>query len=136
MIHLTLQSGHARQSPRSEVSDAVIAELAPLLRSGRHPVPNCAGYTMQVTIDGSALLATLRGAQDAPLVTAGVAPDAAALEALRALHGAKLPATITAPACVDDIHPTAVLDPDAMGWSGDWSRCGAWAWIEHRRDAS
>jgi hypothetical protein len=136
VIHLTLLSGHVRESPRSEVSDDVIATLAHLLATGTHDVPGFAGYKLQVTIDGSALLATVRGRSNAPLVTVGVAPDEESIAALRGLYGDRMKAVRGAPACVADLHDSAVLDPDALGWIGDLERCIAWAWIEHRRGAS
>jgi hypothetical protein len=137
VIHLTLTTGHVRTSPRSEVADDVIAALAPLLRTGTHNLPQPPGYRLRVTIEDSTLIATLLGDQDSPLVTVLVAPDPAAIGAVRALHSrAELFTELEPPMCVDEIHDAIALDPDAALWTGDLTRCIAWAWIELRRGAS
>lgn len=140
MIHLTLTTGHVRQSSRSEVSYDAIAALRPLLASGERALPASPGYLLQVTIDGSALMATVRlgwhadtETQRVPLVTIGVAPDTTALYAFRQLYRGRVDAVREAPACIVDIHPTIALDPGAAEWLGDFERCLAWAWVERRR---
>lgn len=143
MIHYTIQTRHRRESPRSEVSDEAISALRPLLTAGERALPAPSGYSLQVTIDGSALMATVRLGWHAetetprvPLVTFGVAPDTSALYALRQLYRGRADAVREAPACIVDVHPTIALDPSAADFLGDLERCIAWAWIEHRRGAS
>ena len=36
----------------------------------------------------------------------------------------------------DRIEAGALLHPDAIGWTGDFSRCLAWAWSEYRGDGA
>jgi hypothetical protein len=76
--HITLNSGHTRHSPRSEVSDEIIAALqdgiTAALSGRRVAVPNCPGYTMTAGANGGCLMATIWGGES-PLVTVGVAAD-------------------------------------------------------------
>ncbi len=131
LCHYTITSGHSRQSPRSEVRDDVIAELAPLLCPGNHPMPAPAGgYRLRVTIDGSTMAATVTTGSGIPLATTIVCVDQAGLDAALRATG-MIPATeISLPCALVEIHPTLALDPDASGWLGDFERCIAWAWIE------
>lgn len=43
LAHLTLATGHLRMSPRSEVADATLTALAPLLAAGEGDVPGMPG---------------------------------------------------------------------------------------------
>lgn len=56
--HYTIESGHCRESPRSEVSDAAIAALRPLMVDGERDLPGPAGYRLRVTIAHSSLAVT------------------------------------------------------------------------------
>lgn len=143
MIHLTLTTGHMRESPRSEVSDATIAALTPLLATGQHALPGVVGYGLRVTIERGALVATVLHAARVhdhryaiPMATVGAAADSEALEALRQLYGDAMAQVTSAPACVVELHDTLALYPHAAEWLGDLERCLAWAWVEHRRGAS
>lgn len=143
MIH-TINTGHERDSPRSEVSAAALAAVRPLLRPGRRPVPGMAGYALAVAADGGALLATVYGPGDRPCVTFGVAADAgaagplwAALErqylALTDLPGLRA-ADFRAPRPPSGLPwvsaMTILATPDEAGWIADLERCVAWAWID------
>jgi hypothetical protein len=44
LAHLTLNTGHVRQSRRSEVAYSVIAALRPLIAAGGGPAPGMAGW--------------------------------------------------------------------------------------------
>lgn len=48
MTHYTLNTGHSRESPRSEVRDNVIELCRGLLAPGEHPMPNDPAYTLTV----------------------------------------------------------------------------------------
>ncbi|MCL2779619.1 MAG: hypothetical protein FWD73_16635 [Polyangiaceae bacterium] len=130
MQHYTIETGHCRESPRSEVSDAVITALTPLLVSGTHKLPAPRGYQMRVTVDGQQLAATALTPSGAPLVTAVVAVDDAGLSAVLRATGAHPAIPLRAPALLVTIHPTIALDAGASSWLGDWERCVAWAWID------
>jgi hypothetical protein len=134
LCHYTITSGHVRHSPRSEVSDAVIAQIRPILRPGVRPLPGPPGYDIRITVDGSALAVTISRARDgAPLVTFVACPDEDAIARAVAASGAVPAVPLTAPACLVDLHPTITTAHDALGWLGDAERCLAWAWIEEAR---
>ena len=52
LVHVTLNTGHVRRSPRSEVSDEILVELIPALTRararGRAKLPNFSGYFVSV----------------------------------------------------------------------------------------
>ncbi|GGE01859.1 hypothetical protein GCM10011390_20870 [Aureimonas endophytica] len=149
LVHITLNTGHRRQSPRSEATqlavDSVAVELSRALRDGETSIllgnltdapPH---YRLKASAVGSALLCTVFAPIGAPLVTFGIAK--------RSLHSAKLwellhktidhaetsaerpPPT---PWLGVRIEPTIALDLSAMSWLGDYERIVAWAWIERR----
>jgi hypothetical protein len=128
--HYTITTGNNRVSPRSEVGPEAIAMCAPLLRTGEHEIPGPPGYRVRVTVDGTALAATV-SRDGAPLVTAYVCPDASALAAALRATGAIPAVALTPPALLVDVHPTASGDP-ALEWLGDFERCLAWAFLERR----
>lgn len=132
LAHYTVTTGHLRQSPRSEVSDDVIAALLPLLVPGEHPMPAPPGYRLRVTLAGTALAATVLTSGGAPLATVYACADQPALDA--ALHAVREQLTdrepaLLPPAALVVLHPTIALDPGASDWLGDFERCLAWAWI-------
>jgi hypothetical protein len=132
--HYTLATGHTRQSPRSEVSDAVVEQLRPMLLTGRHSLP-FAGYECQTTIEGDGLVATVWN-DNRPIVTFGVAPNDATAslvwEWLETLYmdtpfRRRVPRRpATTPWCAAIV--MAML-PDES-WVADFERCLAWTWIE------
>jgi hypothetical protein len=122
--HYTIDTGQVRQSPRSEVSDDVIAQLAPLLEPGDHPLPGPTGYRVRTLIDGGTLYATVSRAGGGDLVSVIVCTDQKT--AGRAGDGAKL----SVPCCLVKMHLGIAHAPAAAGWLGDLERCLAWAWIE------
>lgn len=129
--HYTIESGDCRESPRSEVSDAAIAALRPILVTGTHDLPGPAGYRLRVTVAVQSLAATvIQASSGAPLVTTYVAVEQGALDAILSSTGARPAVPLRLPCCLVTLHPTLALDPDAMGWLGDLERCIAWAWLE------
>ena len=70
MNHVTLNTGHTRVSPRSEVSGEAIDALRGLLVPGYHTIPGT-GWGMQVTTHGDEMMATIFAGKR-PLVTLAV----------------------------------------------------------------
>jgi len=142
MLHYTLNTDHTRHSPRSEVSDAAIAALTPLVVPGDHIIPGAPRYLCTTTTQGSALIATASQGQR-PCVTMGVAPDAAAADAIwphlqsAYLAACDLPGLRSADFAAPHRpgkHPwcaaiVITATPDEALWLGDFERCLAWAWL-------
>lgn len=141
MIHYTLTSDHSRESPRAEVSDAVIDALLPLLRrTDSVPVPGQDGYHFSLRIRGTGLLVTVGDAVDRPLVAFGVAPDALAAwptwqsligihREMAALTGVKL-AVPKQPKTEPWVAAVILFaTPDEAAWIADFERCVAFAWL-------
>lgn len=143
--HLTLDTGHQRDSHRHEVADHVVELLRPLLDRAvageRVPVPGDvqpAGCTLTAARGRDrALLVTVSGPppDHAPLVTLGVAPSSlASAELWREWIGTERDDRTPAPPwCVVRLYPGLALHPEAAHWLGDLERCVAWAWIEVRQ---
>lgn len=152
--HVTLTTGDVRYSPRDEVRDDIVAGLRPLIGralTGKHtpvPTPDGAGFTLTGGVLRDCCAITLWApdpSMDAtpshvPVLTVGVAPHGRCGARLwRMLHEGATTLVRTspderppAPWCADRIEVGAALYPDAMHWTGDLSRCLAWAWIEMR----
>ncbi|HET8627032.1 MAG TPA: hypothetical protein VFL91_06415 [Thermomicrobiales bacterium] len=83
LTHLTLNTGHIRESPRAEVGADILARLAPLVAEDGGPLPPpFSGYRLSIVrgedeAAGSAIF-TFSGARDIPLVTGLVCWRAAA----------------------------------------------------------
>lgn len=150
--HLTLDTGHQRDSYREEVPDDVVALLRPFLDRAvageRVAVPGDLqppGCTM-IASRGSAraLLVTVSGPPyegravhpilpppPPPLCHIGVAPNSLASAELwrRWIGGERDDRTPSPPWCVVQLLPGLALHPQAAHWLGDLERCLAWAWI-------
>ena len=130
MQHLTLDTGHTRVSFRDEIAPAVLEQMKPLTVTGTHPMPDPPGGTLQVSVDGSAVLATVLADDDAPLVTLAVAADADGAQKLWRLIGGPDVAEPTAtPWLAVKLQVGVWLHPAATDWLGDFERCWAWAWL-------
>lgn len=154
ITHITLSTGHKRESLRSEVADSVLQALAPWLdvlvaKSGRVEFP-FDGFrhfsASAVSFDGALVVTVfapsgpldvglLSGAVDGvPLVTFGVALNASHGSVLwdKLLLYSELSVALSMPAspwCGVVVHPSLSLFPDAARWLGDFERCVAWAWV-------
>lgn len=152
LSHITLDTGHVRQSPRHEAGAEAVAILQASLAMAleqprsRVPVPSAPGFSYGATAEGGTLMVTIWGTvqrQPAPVVTFGVAPigsDAAGL--WQVLHGARGGLEDT-PFATDVGRPPAtpwlaarieigagLMQPADLLWMADFERCVAWAWIE------
>ena len=131
LAHYTLDTGHLRASPRSEVGPGITELLAPLRTPGLHDVPGFAACRVRTAIIDTTLRADIGGA-GGELATIWVCTGAAGLE--RATYDAGHPAVLdlALPACLVRLRAGIAADPSAAHWLGDFERCLAWAWIESR----
>ena len=154
LAHLTLNTGHIRESPRDEVGADILAVLAPLVAEDGGPLPPpFGGYHLTIArgegeAAGSALY-TFTGARGLPLATCLICwrPEIAAetwarMVTLRTaavtLGVATMPANARRPATVPWLAvllwPSLAFDRgDALSWLGDAERVIAWALIEEGR---
>jgi hypothetical protein len=157
--HVTLSTGHARDSSRAEVADATLKVLAPWLdraleTGGRPvplPVPSLASFSAVAIPQGrGGLVVTLygpagphipgrtapAGQAGIPLVTFGIGlgPEESDIweqmaEAFGVAPGLEFP---PGPWCAAFLHAAAAAYPHSLTWLGDFERCVAWAWISRR----
>lgn len=145
MIHYTLNTGHARTSPRSEVRGDVLAKMRPLTGPGSHNLivfgKQFAGWVLVVPEMPAGLIATLYSGR-VPVLTLGVAGTAAeaavawpTLESLY-LRLTELPVVRSADFAAPKRPETlpwlgVILDMPMLApeWAGDFERCLAWAWL-------
>ena len=145
--HITLNTGHVRRSPRSEVADHVPTLLRPLIEDIKHgngslrPIPGFDGYSVASSAeDGECLIARVyaNGPPAELIATIGVAPNAAGGRKLWArLHQWGDETKITsgndcpdAPWVSAKLTKVAYKYLGAMLLLGDFERCLAWAWLE------
>ena len=144
MHHYTLNTGHTRTSPRDEVGGDIIERLRPMLAEGTHAIPST-DCTVDITPVGTALVATVRRAEK-PLVTfavAAAAEDAAMLwQNIESLYWeiTDMPGFRAAgfqsprvPASTPWCAVVTLFLRHGDDWLGDFERCLAWAWIDHKR---
>ena len=135
LYHLTLTTGHARKSYRSEISDEALAVCAELIeRINARPLapiemPGPPGYVIVGEMAGPCGVAqvfTTHGEQ--PLITIGIATrERCGITPWQLLGGkGEQP---RAPWLAVKIEPGIANDP-AMHWLGDFERCLGWAFIE------
>ena len=143
MQHYTIETGHCRDTSRSEVSDEAIAAVAPMLRNGEHVMPHpFERYWLRVTVDGANLAATVwtqarvGRLELAPLATTLVCCDDSGLATVLKATGTIPAVQLTPPCIVVQTYPTMALDRDAIGWLGDFERVLGWAWVEAKKAKS
>ena len=150
MQHVTLNTGHNRHSPRSEVADHVIELMRPLCEPGCHDLPMGDGWQLQTTPgeSGRLLLFTVQH-YDEPVVICAVAGDkSAAAELWPILESFYLDLTDRAPH--RGIDWESPKQPETTPWLAvvlvsltksdvdslrDFERCLAWAWLERHGSA-
>lgn len=154
MEHLTLNTGHSRTSPRSEVSDHIISLVrTQLLPRTEFAIPGvCDGWRVKLSRIGAASMFSIYYF-GTPIATCGLAIDAQGADViwpkLKSLHSLSYgcpegclkkiprdwPLEPLQPRSVPWLGvvllPTAAcVPPEDMYWLGDFSRCLAWAIIE------
>lgn len=136
--HFTIDSGHNRRSPGTEVGQDTIAMLTPWL--GRCikscqveplPVPDLARFGAQAKIIGGGLVMTVFADMTAPLVTFGVATRSRQSEEVWAAIAEGAPGNPPPTPWVSVKLHKAVAAPmsNGLAWLGDFERCIAWAWV-------
>lgn len=146
--HITLNNGHRRDSPRSEVDSSILPRLLHEARTGAIPFEGQSCRCLWVRGGRQRFLAvTLLGTpDDRPHLTMWVCWDAEhsaahweavklSCDASQASFGGKLLQPGTFPAAPAAVPWLAVLlwpsvDPAIAGMLGDFERCLAWALIE------
>lgn len=137
LSHYTMNTGDLRMSLRSEVADDVVAQLAPMLVPGEHDIPGFFPYLCNVETEGRLLVAEVRvRGLSLPICTFcvydSIADEDQAFRRLGFIV-ARAPESKRTPPCIlVQLHDEALLHTAAMLWMGDFERCLAWAWIEHR----
>lgn len=143
MLHYTLNTGHTRESPRSEVRDDVIKSLQGLLAPGEHTALLPAGYRLVVPVVSLGYFATVYQGQR-PLCSLAVAKTEAEAESLwpdveRHYHSlTELPGIRAAdfalaqqPAETPWVTGVVIWGTaNELFWIADFERCLAWAWCE------
>ena len=148
MIHYTLNTGHIRMSPRSEVADDIIDVLRPIVEEGEHIIR---GILVVVPHTDHGFVATIYADPDGrvPLCTIGVADTIHAEEeiwpcledmylritdgGIMARAGFQSPRKPTSLPWLAVVLHGALVRPETMEWLGDMERCLAWAWLEGRK---
>ncbi len=143
--HITMMTGHSRDSYRREIDPNALAEVAALLdaallgeKGHRVRMPNVKDVDLVASQQGKALLATLYDSRSkAPILTTGVALRSTASAGLwkmlvetSTVPVERMPAP-PAPWIADRIEIGAIDRFDVMAWSGDWARCLGWAWVDY-----
>lgn len=153
--HITLTSGHARDTTADEVPGKVTDAMAPLLDhlalsgdDSAETVPltaagaNLPGFSLSGRAHGRCLVAVVwaDGPPSVAIASIGVALHSRCAAGLwRGLHQwGTLPVVTDPEGCPAEPWVAAALDegaldhPDAMHWLGDFERCLAWAWQRRR----
>lgn len=146
--HVTLTTGHARNSLAGEVSPDAVAVCRELIeRACADPdappsvaIPGAEGYSLTARRTAKCLCAIVwaEGPPSETLCTIGIATHSRCGAVLwRELHRWGETPVVTDPErCPPEPWVAAALDEaaarhvDAMAWLGDFERCLAWAWYE------
>lgn len=145
--HITLTSGHVRDSLSNEVSQVALEYYKQLIREITNPnepdkyvavFPEIPEYTINGALENGNLIATV-WRNEVPIVTIGVAMGLSEGSDLwKIMHQDQIwPLTLatredqcpTDPWCAAKIQPGLMLYPDAARWLGDFERCLAWAFL-------
>ncbi|WP_059049075.1 hypothetical protein [Paenibacillus senegalimassiliensis] len=133
--HVTLNTGHTRKSYASEVDKKMYFVMRRLFKEALKPegVKLFEIYRAKTTQVGPTAVTTVYGPEGAPILTTACSKeDDGSL--WRMMHEtfngplatkAKRPAPL--PYVVDRIEVGASIHLDALQWTGDFSRCFAWA---------
>ena len=136
--HVTLDTGHVRWSPRSEIADDLIAlvatHIAAARRRGPADVPRQPGYTARALARHGALAVTVRWQDEAEVVAIYVGATLLDAVTLGVALGEPAPPILQpepaeAPACLVRLGVGLLDHPAAAAWLGDYERCMAWSWL-------
>jgi hypothetical protein len=120
-----LFNSHLSFVPRTDIEDAHIAILEPMLTPGRHRLPNTDGYDVETTIAGTTFIATIHG-PDHPFIRVYVVLEADGL-ALAVSPPRVL--DVPLPACI--VHHLVEQPFDSsVSWMRDLEITLAWAWVQ------
>lgn len=144
MIHLTLNTGHSRTSPRSEVRDDVVETMRPWTVTGVHRLP-VGGCSLRTDCGQGGMLATVYDPDHRPIATIAVAGSVDAADGLwgeierlyliitdQPVHRSADWAVPRQPGSVPwcAVVLPAVHSPIEYDWLGDFERCLAWSFLE------
>jgi hypothetical protein len=142
--HVTLTTGHTRESLPGEVSEDAIATCRGLIEAliaeptRTVPIPSPPGYSLGGRTTGKCLVATVwAGGQSVLIATIGVAGHSRCGATLwREIHRWGETPVVTDPErCPPEPWVAAALDAgiarysNAAHWLGNFERCLAWAWV-------
>jgi len=130
--HLTVESGHTRISPRSEVSDEVVEMLTPLLRLAIDR--QRAGNSTHVTLSPSDWYIRATEQKDRQNVTIGLWWGMTTGDAMIEMDIDIDTSDQDTARCRVWITRPKALTPNAAFEAGDLERCLCWAWLESRKD--
>ena len=147
--HVTLTTGHTRDSLPGEVSDDVLATVGVMIDrivaddTETVPIPGFPGYSLGGKASSKCLAATVwaDGPPSEVIATIGVATHSRCGATLwRGLHDWGTAPVVTDPdRCPPEPWVAAALEgpiaqhPGATTWLGDFERCLAWAWVVRQR---
>jgi hypothetical protein len=150
--HVTLTTGHCRQSPRPEVSDYIVKVIRPWLKRAivaGYPIPmpgKLEGYSAMVSNETGlciiiyaprkVLYLTEKG-EPKPILAFATAQTQEEQDILwplmhkvYELEQKAVPPEL--PWCAAVLLPPLAFHLEAMDWIADFERCVAWAWITER----
>ncbi|NNV07147.1 hypothetical protein ETC03_12225 [Geobacillus sp. MMMUD3] len=135
--HITLNTGHVRKTFSSEVNKSIYFILSRMRKEifsvGTEIVD---GYTAKGTEEkGNGSIITVYDRQGVPIITTGIAKHKHST-IWKLLHQTTTMPLQTdpssppeAPYVADRLEIGALMNMDAMSWTGDFSRCMAWIYL-------
>lgn len=134
--HVNLQTNKSYRSHRTDVTDAAVDVLRPLVAAdGEYDIPNIDGRKLWVTRSGKLLLATVQA--ENPICTIAVAAQTVGADKLWQMLHENIKLATRADYLPSDNPWSAVRTEvgladhsDDIEWLMDFERCLAWTWIE------
>ena len=147
MQHITLNTGHSRDSHRAEVRDDIIETLGPLLVQACSgdivegvPVPGTRGYSFTARCAGDCMTASVYA--DGPpaqlLCSFAVAGSECGRTVWPVMHQLDFDVALATdpnsvpdpPWCAVLLTRACIVHAQALSWLGDFERCLAWTYLE------
>lgn len=133
--HVTIETGHVRRSPASEVEAGTRQMLLPILRQalngGQPTIPGVGPYTLSGDARGGRASTWTVCGPHGPLVTFAVCSGGKGAREWDNLAGAG--DQPPHPWCAVRVEDGLARDPSTAEWIGDLERCVAWTWLEDMR---